>query len=805
MKNKILLLCLGFWSAISGFSQPITNGAWSISTFPNDIFRITWEYKNMPRTEQVSNAVILKSDPQAASAMKGEKLVFNGKDFAIEPLEDNQGIQIVIPDKTLSILNGFDSGHVRGVKIAMPENISWYGGGERALPLIRNGQRIPLYNAPAYGYGEGQDQLNYSVPFIFSTSGFGIFFDNPSKGYLDFGKTLPDILEAGFESGRLDLYIIPGENPETILGKYALLTGKQPLPPRWALGNFVSRFGYQSQQQAETVVQKMKADGFPMDAIIIDLFWFGETIQYTLGNLDWNKKKWPEPEKMIAGFAKDNIKTILITEPFFLENTNQYKASHPFLATDSLGKPFVLTDFYFGKGGIIDIFQKPARDWFWQFYRKQNKLGVAGWWGDLGEPENHPQGVYHNLSDYGSQRKMSANEVHNMYGHVWSQMVYENWKKDQPDKRLFFLNRAGFAGSQRFSIFPWTGDVGRSWSGFRAQIPLLQSMSMSGVPYIHSDAGGFAMTDTADAELYTRWLQFAAYTPVFRPHGSALDSLTPDGTISLPSEPAFWDAQTKAHALQTIQERYRLLPYNYSLAWEQTHFGKPLIRPMVYAWPEDEPEEIAKATEQYMWGPSLLVAPVTERGATTKRLYLPAGSWFRYNNLRKETGSQWIEEPTTADHIPVFIKGGSFLPYWDKETMQSTQDYNWNDTLTIRYFPGNSDKTFYIYDDDGVTPDADKEKEKHQLMSWKSSIQQRNFTLKGTVENWPSGQKRIFKFQLPVNGMELGLGKRTTPIVFTLNGKEITPIKVQDPGKEDSWWVIYCEATGDPIEITIRK
>ncbi len=803
MKKEIGLLSLAFWIAGLCFSQTKTDASWSISSFPNGIIRITWQYKDMPRSEKISNAVILKSDPLVSSMVKGENLVLKTKGIVIEPFNENKGIRLVSDDKSLSFVNGFDMGDLRGILIEMPENVDWYGGGERALPLIRNGQRIPLNNGPAYGYGEGQDQLNYSIPFIFSTAGFGLFFDNPSKGYLDFGKNRPGILEAAFASGVPDMYIIPGKNPEEILGKYAQLTGRQPLPPRWALGNFVSRFGYQSQQQAESVVQKMKADGFPMDAIIMDLFWFGETIQYTLGNLDWNRKKWPEPKKMIKDFQKDHIQTILITEPFILENTLQYKASQPYLAKDSTGKPFVLTDFYFGKGGIIDLFQKTARDWFWQFYRKQNKIGVAGWWGDLGEPENHPEGVMHNLKDFGSKRMMSANEVHNMYGHVWSQMVYENWKKEQPNKRLFFLNRAGYAGSQRFSIFPWTGDVGRGWSGLSAQIPLLQSMSMSGIPYIHSDAGGFAMTDTADAELYTRWLQFAAYTPVFRPHGSALDSLTPAGTISLPSEPTFWDPKTKNLALKTIKERYRLLPYNYSLAWEQTNFGKPLIRPMIYAFPELE--EAAEATKQYMWGPSLLVAPITERGAKMKRLYLPPGIWFRYNDLSYESGDQWIEEATKEDQIPVFVKGGSFIPYWDTKSMQSTHDYSWDDTLTIRYFPGNSDKTFYVYDDDGVTPDAEKKKDKHQLMVWKSTIRENNFTLNCTMQNWPAGMKRILKIQVPINGMELGLGRRTSSIAFYLNGQKVTPIKITELQKEDNWWEIYCEANGKPIELKMKK
>ena len=164
----------------------------------------------------------------------------------------------------------------------------------------------------------------------------------------------------------------------------------------------------------------------------------------------------------------------------------------PYLAVDSSGKPYYLTDFYFGHGGLIDIFRNDAQQWFWQFYKKQMENGVEAWWGDLGEPEKHPSNLYHNLKDYGYKRLFNADEVHNIYGHTWTKMLYDYYAKEYPNKRLFYLNRSGFAGSQRYSIFPWTGDVSRSWSGLRAQLPILIGMSMSGVPYVHSDAGGFA-------------------------------------------------------------------------------------------------------------------------------------------------------------------------------------------------------------------------------------------------------------------------------------------------------------------------
>jgi oligosaccharide 4-alpha-D-glucosyltransferase len=802
MKRIQLIVCFLAFIINGAYAQITTKGIWTATPYPDGIVKLSWSFKGQKRAESFSNAVISKAQGQPVIVVAGKKIIpHKGTSISIA----GTGLDLSGEGWQIQVKRGFDSGHIRGLNVSLPAEALWMGGGERATGLFRNGQRISLYNAPAYGYGEGQDQLNYSVPFVISTAGYGLLFDNPAKGYMDFGKTQEGILEAGFESGRIDLYLIPGKDPLTILQKYSNLTGRQPMPPRWALGNLVSRFGYRSQQQAEDVVAQMRRDSFPMDGIIIDLFWFGKTIQETLGNLDWDKDNWPNPEKMIQGFAKQNIQTILITEPYTIEGTKEYKSSIPHLAKDSAGKPFRLEEFYFGKGGLIDLFRKPARDWFWQFYKRETQKGVAGWWGDLGEPEHHPQAIMHNLTDLRVNRPVGANEIHNIYGHYWSQMIYENWNKDFPGKRLFFLNRAGYAGSQRFSIFPWTGDVGRSWSGYRAQLSTLQSMSLSGVPFIHSDAGGFAMTDKADPELYTRWLQFAAYTPIFRPHGSALGDLTPENTISLPSEPCFWDDDTKRKALKLIRERYRLLPYLYSTSWEHLQEGKPLMRPMILL--DANNKNLQQAEDQYMWGSALLVAPVLREGETTRKLYLPEGIWYRFHDLSPEKGGQWISETTAADRIPVFAKGGSFLPYWDKQVMQSTADYRPQDTLTIRYFPGNSEEVYTFYDDDGITPVKDtKNNGKQQFLQWQGIKSGDTLVLNAKTMYWPAGTQRVFKIQFPMQALKNYLGAGPdTKLNIELNKVQYRMQSVVHTGKKDSWANLHWTATGGDLEIKIVK
>ena len=565
-----------------------------------------------------------------------------------------------------------------GVRFALRQNEKIYGTGERALPMDRRGKKFQLYNRPFYGYEYGAAMLNYSIPMTISSKQYAVLFDNPQKGYVDIGCAEPLVTEWNAMGGTARYYLIAGDGFPDILNSYTKLTGRQPLPPRWALGNLQSRMAYRNQAETDSIVTLMQKNDFPVDAIILDFYWFGDSILGHLGKLDWYKQAWPDAVGMISKFRKQGVKTILITEPYVIDSLANHKdaAAKDVFVTDSLGKPYIDKQFYFGAGSLIDIFKREACDWFWQKYKKQIDNGVAAWWGDLGEPESHPTDIYHVNG--------KANQVHNIYGHYWDKMLFEKYAENYPDTRLFHLQRSGFAGSQRYAAYPWTGDVSRSWSGLQAQLPLLLTMGINGLGYIHSDAGGFAQ-GVKDDELYTRWLQFAVFTPILRPHGSGL-----------PSEPVYWSGKTQEIVRNYMKLRYALLPYNYTLAWQNSTTGAPLMRPLFYQYPNDT--TACKIEDEYLWGDNLLVAPVVQKGVKSRSIYLPEGRWFDFHTGIEYLGNTQMDYLLTIENIPVFVKSGSFVPMAKPVT---STDYYKTDEYFVRYYPSGT-SSFVQYEDNGI-------------------------------------------------------------------------------------------------------
>ncbi len=571
---------------------------------------------------------------------------------------------------------------IKGFRMQLDPDEKLMGGGERVLGMDRRGNRLRLYNKASYGYETHADLMYYSLPVVISSNKYMLLFDNVADGWLDLGKTEADILQFETKGGRLSYVVVGGENYPSLTENYTQITGLQPMPPRWALGNISSRMGYKSQKEVEEVVSTYQKEQIPLDAIVLDLFWFGPEVKGYMGNLEWDKQTFPEPEEMMNQLKNKGVKTVLITEPFILKNSGKYTecVEQNLVGTDSVGQPFIY-DFYFGTTTLLDIFKTETKEWFWDIYKKHTLSGVEGWWGDLGEPELHPSKLNHVNG--------KADLVHNVYGHVWAQTIYNGFKNDFPNRRPVILMRSGFAGSQRYGMIPWSGDVSRTWGGLKPQVEISLQMGLQGLAYMHSDLGGFA-GDYKDSELYTRWLQYGVFQPVFRTHAQS----------DVPPEPIYWDEKTKSIAREFIKLRYSLTPYLYTMVYENTTKGIPLMRPLFY---ESGDTSLISNKSNYLWGDNFLVSPVTEKGVKSWKATLPAGNnWYHFFTGQKYRGGHEVEVPVTINEIPVFVKGGSFIPM--VKAFNNMDTYHTKDLILHYYYDFEvQNSNGYMYNDDGKT------------------------------------------------------------------------------------------------------
>ncbi|MDO9261531.1 MAG: glycoside hydrolase family 31 protein, partial [Flavobacteriaceae bacterium] len=559
------------------------------------------------------------------------------------------------------------------------------------------------------GYETHSALMNFTMPLVLSSKIYAVHFDNAPIGFLDLDSQKNNTLSYESISGRTTYQVIAADNWLNLMDEYTNLTGKQPLIPRWALGNFSSRFGYHSEKEVKETVQKFLDEKIPLDAVIIDIYWFGKDIKGHMGNFEFLKDSFPTPEKMMTDFKNKGVKTILVTEPFILTTSKKWEEAdkNGFLGKTSTGESYRY-DFYFGNTGIIDIYNPKAKDWFWNIYKEFTKNGVSGWWGDLGEPEVHPSDLQHQTG--------SADEVHNIYGHDWARLIQEGYQKDFPTQRPFILMRAGYSGSQRLGMIPWSGDVSRSWGGLQPQPEIALQMGMQGLAYMHSDLGGFAGGEQFDAELYTRWLQYGVFQPIYRPH--AQEHIAP--------EPVFHDDKTKLSAKKSIELRYQLLPYNYTLAFENNQNGKPLMRPLFF----DEPKNklLLENSDSYLWGDSFLVIPIKKAGLKEMEVYFPQkNNWFDFYTGQKYEAGTTQKITVKEDYIPLFVRGGAFIPMI--KTIQTTDDYTLNQFDLHFYVDESVQKSKGIlYHDDGKTPNA-FEKGQFEQLSFESKLDKKKIEL----------------------------------------------------------------------------
>ena len=606
-------------------------------------------------------------------------------------------------------------------KVKMADD-HFFGLGDKPGPLDHAGMSFTMWNTDNFGWQESTDPHYKSIPFFIEFHGgqaTGTLLDNTWRTNFDFGHSKPAEYAFGAVGGPATYYFWTGPDPKKVVETYAWLTGKTPLPPMWSLGFQQSRYSYETEAQLMTVANRLRADHIPADALYMD-------IDYQLKNRPFtvNPAAYPDLRAMMAKLKQDRFHVVMITD---LHIANLPNAGYMPYDTGVAGDEFVKMpdgSTYTGKvwpGPAVfpDFTMARVRTWWGGLYKQFVADGASGFWNDMNEPavftyptKTMPDDVQHRIDEPGFARRTASHlEIHNVYGMENSRATYDGVLALRPDERPFVLTRASYAGGQRYSA-TWTGDNSSTWNHLRMTVPQLENLGLSGFALSGADVGGFA--GSPSPELLTKWIEVAAFQPIDRDHAAK-------GTRD--HEPWVDGPQQEAIRRRFIEERYRLMPYLYTVAEEMSRTGLPMMRPLFLEFPhaaKDGHPLDNDATGEFMVGDKLLVAasPSPEEVAPYE-VHLPPGEWFNWwtgvsLGVRQAAAARDLELRDAAsvqkplmvtpklEDLPVYVRAGAIVPI--APLVQSTDDTP-QGPLTLRiYVPANGSGAACegsLYQDDG--------------------------------------------------------------------------------------------------------
>jgi len=599
----------------------------------------------------------------------------------------------------------------------MPGDEHYFGLGDKAGSFDRRNQAYTLWNTDV-GTQESVDPIYKSIPFFLAIHGkvsYGIFLDNTWRTWFDFGKQARDAIAFGAEGGPLDYYFIYGPSPKQVVEGYAYLTGKPPLPPLWALGFQQSRYSYTPESKLREIANRLRADAIPSDAVYLDIDYQYKNRPFTV-----NPETFPNFPGLVSDLRKQHFHLVNITDLHIAHLPNQGYMPYD---TGEAGNHFVKnadgSEFvgvvWPGPAVFPDFTRAQTREWWGGLYQEFVKDGVAGFWNDMNEPsvfngpdKTMPLSNVHRIEEPGfSTRTATHAEIHNVFGMENVRATYDGLLKLRPNERPFVLTRATYAGGQRYG-FTWTGDNSATWNHLRLATQMVLNLGVSGISFVGADVGGF--NGSPPAALLTRWVEVAAFSPLFRDHSSK-------GT--LPQELWVHGPEQEAIRRHYVEIRYRLLPYIYTLADEASRTGLPMMRPVFLEFPDifAAPSGFDHLDTEFLLGPSLLVAPPPfAEMLDDYDVSFPSTEWFDFWTGEKVAAQPPAPSITDVagdgakfpelhklhprlETLPVYVRGGSILPM--QPLVQNTEETP-KGPLELRVYPG-SQCSGSVYLDDGHT------------------------------------------------------------------------------------------------------
>lgn len=577
-----------------------------------------------------------------------------------------------------------------------------YGLGEKGGRLDKRGRALggyayAMWNSDTFGYDSDTDPIYASVPFFLVLRGgraHGFFVDETGRGLIDVGHEAQELLSFGAQSadGALEYTFIDGPTPKDVVARYTALTGRIPLPPRWALGYQQCRWSYFPEAKVRFIADNFRQRHIPADAIWLDIDYQDGFKPFT-----WDPARFPDPRKLIGDLAAGGFRVVTIVDPHPPIEPG-YRVYDEAVAGDHLvkgadGKPFVGEVWPMRatpprKSVYPDFTRAATRTWWGGLYAPFLDLGVAGIWNDMNEPAvgqtvngTMPFDVRHDGDGHPGDHR----ELHNVYGMQMSRATFEGLARLRPDARPFVLTRATFAGGQRYAAV-WTGDNQSDWAHLRLGIPMLLGLGLSGFSLAGNDIGGFV--ESASADLFTRWAQAAVFFPFMRAHTTRR---------SLDQEPWSYGLAHEAINRRAIELRYELLPTIYNEMREASVTGIPAMRPLVLEFPDDP--KVADVDDEFLWGRDLLVAPVLREITNEREVYLPRGDWYDYWTGKRFAGAQTVRIPVTLATLPIFVRAGGIV--FRHPVVQHTGELA-GKPLIVAAYPGGPSQA-RLYEDDGVT------------------------------------------------------------------------------------------------------
>ncbi|MBO7404907.1 MAG: DUF5110 domain-containing protein [Clostridia bacterium] len=569
------------------------------------------------------------------------------------------------------------------------ETLFGLGSHEEGFPNLR-GQFVPLY----------QENMRIAVPVFVSTKGYAVLVNCASVMTFDAtdhrrGKFFLDSVDA------VDFWFLWGGDYAGVCRELRSLTGVTPMLPKWAFGYVQSKERYGSEEELLSIARRYREEGIPIDVLVQDWPYWDDGLW---GNKHFDRKRYPDPQALTDALHGMDLRLMISIWPNLSGESED--------RIEMRGAGYLL-----GDGSTVNAFDEDARALYWkQAYEGLFRYGIDGWWCDSSEPFDAVWGGRERAplpermaKSVGEFKKYLDDAILNVYSLHHAKGMYENQRKNS-EKRVVNLTRSGFSGQHRYGTVVWSGDVSANWETLRRQVRVMQNYVATGEAYWNSDIGSFfasggyewfrdgdypeGCNDPAYRELYTRWLQFAAFTPMMRSHGTNTPrEVWRFGERGTP----YRDAIERA-----IRLRYALLPYLYSVHAAVTFDGTMPVTPLALAYPHDR--EAAKASGEYLYGPSLLVCPVTDPGADSVTVYLPEGGWYDYETEKFYAGGQYVKIPVSIERIPLFVKAGAILPV--APPVQSTAELAGKPYELRIYAPvhetNEADGTFTLYDDGGL-------------------------------------------------------------------------------------------------------